>query len=82
MSLQKALYFVGQLGTDPFSRGDFLRAGFAQPFDRSKFSQKQAFPVLTHTRAIVENAFFDSLFQKEPVIGIGESMSLIADALQ
>src|SRR5437667_2047228 len=40
------------------------------------------FPVLAHTRAIIENAFFDAFFHEQLVIGVCEPMCLVADALK
>ena len=44
--------------------------------------EQQVFPVLTHARAIVENAFFDSFFHEQLMICVGEPMCFIADALK
>ena len=55
-----------------------LRRRFTEPNRRSN----KIFPVLTHARAIVENAFFDSFFHEQLVICVGKPMRLVANALK
>lgn len=82
MPLQKAMHFFGQFWPDPFGSSDLLNARFAQTIDRAKFSQKQAFPVLTHAGTIVENAFVDPLLEQKLVVSIREAMRFVADSLK
>ena len=82
MALQKAVHFFGQFWSDPFRCRNLLNAGFAQAIDRTEFSQKQTFPVLTHARTIVENAFVDPFLEQKLVIRVGEPMRLVADTLK
>jgi hypothetical protein len=82
MALQESVHFFGQLSANPFRGGNVLNAGFTQTTDRSKSPQQQTFPVLAYTRAIVKNAFFDTLFHEQLMICVGEPMGLIANALK
>ena len=60
MSLQKAMDFFGQFRSDAFGRCDLLNVRFPQPLHGTKLPQKKIFSVLTHARAIIQNAFSDS----------------------
>ena len=82
MPLQKAMHFFSQFRPDPLSRRNLLDACFAQSIDRTEFSQKQAFPVLTHARTIIENTFVDPLLEQQLVISIREAMRFVADSLK
>ena len=82
MPLQKEVYFFRQLSANAFRGGNLLHAYFPKPTDRSKPVQQQIFPVLAHTRAIIENTFFDALFHQQLVVRVGEPMGLIANALK
>ena len=82
MALQESVHLFREFSADPFRGGNVLNAGFAQTTDRSKSPQQQIFPVLAYTRAIVENALFDTLFHEQLVIRIGKPMPLIANTLK
>ena len=82
MPLQEPVDFFSQLSADAFRRGDLPNARFAKTIHRAKSPQQQIFPVLAHTGAIVENAFFDSFFHQQLMIRIGKAMRLIANALK
>src|SRR5260370_35545027 len=82
MPLQKAVHFFGQFWPDALGRRNLLDARFAQAIDRTEFSLKQAFPVLTHTRAIVENTFVDPFLKQQLWISVGEAVRFIADSLK
>ena len=51
-----------QLPSNSFGRGNLLHARLAEAINRTKLAQQQIFPVLTHTRAIIENALADRVF--------------------
>ena len=82
MPLQKAVHFFGQLSADAFRGCDLLDACLAEAIHGAELLQQQTFPVLTHARAIVENAFFDSFFHEQLVIRVGKPMRLVANALK
>jgi hypothetical protein len=82
MSLQKAMDFFGQFRSDAFGRRDLLYVRFPQPLDGTELPQKKIFPVLTHARAIIQNAFSDSFLHQELVISIREAMRFVANPLQ
>lgn len=82
MPLQKEVHFFGQLSAYPFRSSDLFNTCAAESIHGPEPSQQQVFPVLAHARAIIENAFFDSLFHEQLMIGIGEPMRLIADSLK
>ena len=82
MPLQKPVHFFRQLSANAFRGRDLLDACLAQTIHGPELPQQQIFPVLTHARAIVENAFSDSFFHEQLVISVGEPMRLIADALK
>ena len=82
MALQKAMHFFGQFWSDPFGRRNLVNARFAQAIDRTEFSQEQILSVLTHTRAIVENTFVDSLLEQKLVVRVCESMRFVANSLE
>ena len=67
---------------DPFGGRDLFHGRFAQALHRTEFPQEQIFPVLAHARTIIENAFADPLLHQQLVIGVGEAMRFIADALK
>ena len=62
MPLQEAMHFFGQLAANPFRGRNFIHRRFAQTIHGTKLSQQQILPVLTHTWAIIENAFADRAF--------------------
>ena len=76
------MHFFREFSPNSFSGGNLLDAGFPQTIDRAKFSQKQIFPVLTHARAIIENAFVDAFFHEQLMIGIGKAVRFVADSLE
>ena len=80
--LEKAPHFLRQLLAYPFRRSNFFDARLAQSLHGSEFAEKKIFAVLAHAGTIVEDAFADPLFHQELVIGVGETMRLIADALE
>src|SRR5947207_10545974 len=82
MPLQKTMYFFGQLSANPFGGRDFFHARAAESIHGTKFSQQQVLAVLTHTGAIVQNAFADSFFHEQLMIGVGEAMRFVANALE
>ena len=82
MPLEEAVHFFRQLLAYPFGRCNFFDARFAQSLNRTKFSQQEILPVLAHTRAIIENAFPDSFFHQELMIGVGKTMGFIPNPLQ
>ena len=51
-------------------------------FTEPKLTQQKIFPVLTHAGTIVENAFADAFLHQQLVIGVGETMRFIANALE
>ncbi len=61
---QKSMHFFGQFSADAFGGRDLIHARPAKAIHRAEPPQQQIFPVLAHTRAIVENAFFHSLFHE------------------
>ncbi len=81
-SLQKAMNFFGQLRSDAFGRRDLLDVRFPQPLHGTELPQKKIFPVLTHARAIIQNAFSDSFLHQELMISIREAMRFVANPLQ
>ena len=82
MALQESVQFLGQLSANSFRGSDLLDACFAETIHGAKSPQQQIFPILAHTGAIVENAFFDSLSHQQLMIRIGKAMRLIANALK
>ncbi len=82
MPLQKAMHFFRQFSSNPFGGGNLIDARFAQAIDRAKLPKQKIFPVLTHARAIIENAFVDSLLQQQLMISVREPMRFIANSLQ
>ena len=82
MPLQKAVHFFGQFWPDPFGSSYLLNARFAQTIDRPKSSQEQTVPVLTHARAIVQNAFVDPLLEQELMVSVRETMRFVPDSLK
>jgi hypothetical protein len=64
MRLQEPMHFLSQLSANPFRGSDFIHRRFAQAIYGTKPSQQQILPVLTHTWAIIKNAFFDALFHE------------------
>ena len=82
MLLQKLMHFFGQLSADALGRGDFVHGCLTQAIHRAKFSQQQILAVLTHTRAIIKNAFADSFFHEQLMIRVGEAMRLVANTLE
>ena len=82
MPLQEPVDFFSQLSADAFRRGDLPNARFAKTIHRAKSPQQQIFPVLAHTGAIVENAFFHAFFHEQLVVRVREPMRLVANALK
>src|SRR4029453_6189291 len=82
MPLQKLMHFFGQLSANPFRGSDFFNRRSAQAIHRAKPSQQQILAVLTHTGAIIKNAFADSLFHEQLMICVSEAMRLAANTLE
>ena len=82
MLLQKAMHFFGQFRPDPCRRRNLFDTRFAQAINGPELSQKQIFPVLTHTWAIVENTFVDSFLEQKLVIRVRESMRFVSNSLE
>ncbi len=72
----------GQFRPNPFRGRNFLHGRFPKTIDRAELSQEQILPVLTYARTIVENAFADSLLHQELMVGVGESVRFVPNALQ
>jgi hypothetical protein len=82
MPLQKQVHFLRQLLANAFRGCDLFNASLAEAIHGAEPPQQQIFPVLAHSGAIVENAFFDPFFHEQLMIRIGEPMRLVADALK
>ena len=82
MPLQKQMHVFRQFSANSFRSRDLVNACPAETINRPEPLQQQTFPILTHARTIVENAFFDSLFHEQLVIGVGKPMCFVADALE
>src|SRR5207244_8861690 len=80
MLLQKSVHFFGQLSANPLSGGNLLDACFAETVHRSESPQQQIFPVLAYTGAIVKDTFFDPLFHKQLMVGVGKPTRLPSTA--
>ena len=64
MLLQELMHLFGQLSSDTFGGGDFVYRCLTQAIHRAEPSQQQILAVLTHTGAIVKNAFAYSFFHE------------------
>ena len=82
MSLQEPMHFLREFRTDPLRRCNLFHARFAESIHRTKFPQQQIFPVLAHARTIIKNAFADTFFHEQLMIGVSEAMGLVADTLE
>ena len=82
MSLQKSMYFFGQLRPDTFGAGDFFHAGFSQSVDRPELSKQQVFPVLTYSGTVVQDAFADPFLHQELMISVGKAVRFVPDSLE
>jgi len=82
MSLQEAMNFLGQFRSDSFGRRDLLNVRFPQPLHGTELPQKKIFSILTHARAIIQNAFSDSFLHQQLMISIREAMRFVANPLQ
>ena len=82
MASQEAMDFFRQLSSNSFGSRNLLHARLAQTINGTKLAQQQIFPVLTHTRAIIENAFADAFFHEQLMISVGEAMCFVTNALE
>jgi hypothetical protein len=82
MALQKSVHFFGQLSANPFSRSNLLNTCLPETIHRPKSPQQQILPVLTHTRAIIENALFDAFLHEQLMVRVGKPVGLVANALK
>src|SRR2546423_1313816 len=82
MAFEEAMNFLRQFRADPCRRRDLLHRRLAQAIYGTKFPQEQILPVLTHARAIVENAFADPLLHQQLVIGVREAMRFVPNSLE
>ena len=82
MALQESVQVFSQLSANSFRGGNVFNACFTQATHGAKSPQQQIFPVLAHTRAIIENTFFDAFFHEQLMVRVGEPMGLIANALE
>src|ERR1700680_5223394 len=82
MAAQEAMDFVRQLSSNSFGGRNLLHAGLAQTINRTKLAQQQIFPVLAHAWAIIENAFTDAFFHEQLMVGVSETVGLVANSLE
>jgi hypothetical protein len=82
MPLQKQVHFFRQLSANALCSCDLLNACPAETIHGPEPLQQQTFTILTHARAIVENAFFDSFFHQQLVIRVGKPMGLVSNPLK
>ena len=82
MASQEAMDFFCQLSSNSFGGRNLLHARLAQTINGTKLAQQQIFPVLTHTRAIIENAFADAFFHEQLMIGVSEAVGLVTNSLE
>src|SRR4051812_45437028 len=73
---------LGEPGPDARHTGDLLDGGTPEPGDAAKVLQQELFAMSGDARAVVENTLGDTAFHEELVIAIGETMRLIANALE
>src|SRR4029077_11424737 len=71
-----------QLSSNSFGRGNLLHARLAQTTNGTKLTQQQIFPVLTYTRAIIENTFADAFFHEQLMIGVSKTVGLVTNSLE
>src|ERR1700736_4338483 len=79
---QEAMDFFRQLSSNSFGGRNLLHAGLAQTINRTKLAQQQIFPVLAHAWAIIENAFTDAFFHEQLMVGVSETVGLVANSLE
>ena len=82
MSLKEAVDILGQFGTNALRGGNLFYGCFAEPIDGAEPAQEQILPVLTHSWAIVENAFTNPLLHQQLVVSVGEAMRFVSNALE
>src|SRR2546428_12849657 len=82
MASQEAMDFFRQFSPNSFGGRNLLHARLAQTINGTKLAQQQVFPVLTHARAIIENAFTDAFFHKQLMVGVSETVGLVANSLE
>src|SRR5437660_11451332 len=82
MASQEAMDFFRQLSSNSFGGRNLLHARLAQTINGTKLAQQQIFPVLTHARAIIENAFTDAFFHEQLMEGVSETVGLVANSLE
>jgi len=82
MASQEAMDFFRQLSSNSFGGRNLLHARLAQTINGTKLAQQQIFPVLTHARAIIENAFTDAFFHEQLMVGVSETVGLVANSLE
>ena len=82
MASQEAMDVPRQLSSNSFGSRNLLYARVAQAINGTKLAQQQIFPVLTHTRAIIENAFADAFFHEQLMIGVSEAVGFVANSLE
>lgn len=82
MNLQKVMNVFRQFPANSLRRGNFFDACFAQSVHRAKLAQEQILPELAHAGAIIENTLRHTPFHQQLMIGVGEAMGFIADALE
>src|SRR5919197_864293 len=82
MPLQKQVHVFRQFSANAFGSCDLLNASSAEPIHRPEPSEQQAFSILTHASAIVENAFFDAFFHEQLVIRVSKPMCFVSNPLK
>src|SRR5438552_19205600 len=82
MASQEAMDFFRQLSSNSFGGRNLLHARLAQTINGTKLAQQQIFPVLTHARAIIENAFTDAFFHEQLMVGVSETVRLVETSLE
>src|SRR5437879_13637048 len=82
MASQEAMDFFRQLSSNSFGGRNLLHARLAQTINGTKLAQQQIFPVLTHARAIIENAFTDAFFHEQLMVGVSESVGVVVNSLE
>ena len=82
LALQPVVECLGKWFVDAVALLDFGAGGPAQFGEGTEVFHECVFSDSGHARAVVEQAFLHATPHQQRIVGIGKSMSLIADALQ
>src|SRR5580765_2765779 len=81
-SFEEGFEFGGGFATKAGDFSQLFYGGEAHPLDRAEFFEERGFASFANVGKFVENAFGNFAEAQRGVVGVGEAMRFVADALE